>query len=137
MNASVNRRLAIVLVCVLLVTTTKPAMADDQIVSNTDVALIVAAIVAIGAGIGIGIYILARKAPSLTGCATSSADGLQLLNEGDSQTYMLTGAVSGIKSNDRVRVKGKKLKRASNHRQFLVEKVAKDFGVCKVQPATP
>jgi hypothetical protein len=137
MNASVNRRLAIVLVCVLLVTTTKPAMAQGKIVSNTDVALIVAAIVAIGAGIGIGIYILARKSPSLTGCASSGANGIQLMNESDHETYVLTGLVGGIKSDDRIRVTGKKLKGASNSRQFLVEKVAKDFGVCKVQPATP
>lgn len=137
MNASVNRRLAIVLVCILLVTATKPAIAENQIVSNTDVALIVVAIVAIGAGIGIGIYILARKSPSLTGCANSSPNGIQLLNESDHETYTLTGSVSGIKVGDRVRVNGKKLKRASSSREFLVEKLSRNFGVCKVQPATP
>ena len=99
---------------------------------------IVVIIVAVGAAIGVGAYFLIRKAPSITGCAVTSPNGLSLQNEGDQQTYMLIGDVANIKADTRVRVSGKKKKKdAGGKRDFLVEKLAKDYGSCKVLPGTP
>lgn len=129
------RRLTIVVLCVCLLTVNKPAKADS--LQNAAIAAAVGIAVA-GAAIGVGIYFLVRRPPSLTGCASTTANGLSLLNEADQQTYVLTGDTVTIKLNDRVRLSGKKKKRdATGSRSFLVEKVSKDFGPCKLQTATP
>ena len=119
-------------ICALLLTAaTKPANANS-IPTTSDVAWIGVGIAAIGAGIGIGIYYAVHHSHSLTGCAASGANGLQIESEGDQQTYVLVGEVAGIKSGERVRVSGKKSKPNTNSsRQFLVEKLSKDFGACK------
>jgi hypothetical protein len=64
-------------------------------------------------GIGIGVYFLLRS-PSITGCVASGPPGLSLQNEGDQQTYMLGGDVAGIKAGGRVRISGKKKKKAAS-----------------------
>lgn len=97
---------------------------------------------AIGAAAVIGvtvftIYHFSHRGHSLRGCVASSPGGLQLINEGDQQPYDLTGATATIKPGDRVRVKGKKIKSDPNHRQFVVEKLSKDYGACRATPATP
>jgi hypothetical protein len=126
-------------ICALLaaLAATKPATAQSGSLtlgpSKSDVVWIGVAIAAIGAGIGIGVYYAVRHNHSLTGCAISGASGLQLQSEGDQQSYALVGEVAGIKSGDRVRVSGKKEKsNAGAPRQFLVEKLGKDYGACKV-----
>jgi len=92
------------------------------------------------AAIGVTIYAIyhfSHRGRSLRGCAVSSPGGLRLINEGDQQPYDLTGATATIKPGDRVRVKGKKIKSDPNHRQFVVEKLSKDYGACRATPATP
>jgi hypothetical protein len=86
----------------------------------------------VSAGITIGVYAVVKHNHSVTGCARSSADGVELTSESDKQTYALIGEVAGIKSGNRVRVSGKKStdKSADTH-QFLVQKVSKDFGACE------
>ena len=130
--------IAKVAICALLVTAAAaPAAAqfqgDSLGISKSDTVWIGVAVAAIGAGIGIGIYYAVRHNHNLTGCAVSGANGLRLQNEGDQQSYALIGEVAGIKSGDRVRVSGKKGKNnAGAPRQFLVEKLGKDYGACKV-----
>jgi hypothetical protein len=103
----------------------------DEIQTKVDEAGI--AIGVAGAAIGIGIYLLIRHDHSLTGCAINGPNGLELYTEGNQQTYALIGDVAAIKSGDRVRVSGKKKKQvAGSNRPFLVEKLSKDFGPCKV-----
>jgi hypothetical protein len=127
-----------VAICALLMAAAaKPAKAQTGLSglgpSKSDVVWVGVAIAAVGAGIGIGIYYAARHNHSLTGCAVSGASGLQLQSESDQQSYALIGEVAGIKSGDRVRVSGKKGKsKAGAPRQFLVEKLGKDYGACKV-----
>lgn len=120
--------------CALLLTAATKSAKANNLPTSTDVAWIGVAIGAIGAGIGIAIYVAVHHSKhTLTGCASSAASGLQLQNEGDQQTYALIGEVSGIKSGDRIRVNGKKEKaNAGAPRQFLVEKLGKDFGACRV-----
>jgi hypothetical protein len=137
MNAGRNKILAKAVVCALLVTAaTKPAVAS--IPTNTDVAWIGIAIGAIGAGIGVGIYYAVHHNRSLTGCAASGPNGLELENHGDQQTYSLVGAVSAIKPGDRIRVSGKKVKKSTGpSSQFLVEQLSKDFGPCSAKRPMP
>jgi hypothetical protein len=130
-------QVAIVLVCVsLLAAAPMPAKAD-KIVSNGEIVGGIVGIAAAGVVIGVGAYYLLRKA-SITGCAVSDQNGLELRNESDRQSYMLTGATADIKAGDRVHLKGKKKKKdSSSEPKFLVERVAKNYGSCGATPTTP
>jgi hypothetical protein len=135
MRTGRNKFLAIAIVCALALTLVAPpeAQATTPIggVTKSDVVGIGIAVAAIGAGIGIVIYYAVHHNHNLTGCAVSGANGLELQNKGDQQTYALVGAVAGIKSGERVRVSGKKVKRtAGSTQQFLVEQLSKDDGAC-------
>jgi hypothetical protein len=89
-------------------------------------------IAAAGAAIGIGVYMAVNHGHSVTGCARSTQDGITLASDSDKQTYTLVGDVAGIMPGDRVRVSGKKSKQTSGGtRQFLVQKVSRDFGACE------
>jgi hypothetical protein len=136
MRAFVRRPLAACVVIAFLCATAKPAKATSLDNLALEISL---AIAATGAAIGIGIYVLVRQDQSITGCAVSNSTGLQLKTEGDSQTFGLMGDISSINAGDRVRVSGKKKKKkdAAGNRQFLVEKVSKHLGACKVAPANP
>lgn len=133
------------LVCALLIPApelaharkVRPIANNDQIVSNGQIAGVIIAIAAVGAAIGVGIYFAVRHNASITGCVASGPNGLQLANEGDSQTYSLMGVVASLKPGERVRVSGKKKKVAGVAHPFLVDKVKKDFGAYTAQPATP
>jgi hypothetical protein len=142
MKAGQNRILALALVCALAVTATESAGAQSSTpiggVTKSDAVWIVVAIAAIGAGIGIGIYFAVHHNQSLTGCAVSGTNGLELRNQGDQQTYALVGAVSAIKAGNRVRVSGKHVKKAPGPGpQFLVDHLSKDYGACPASLATP
>jgi len=104
---------------------------DTKIVSNGQIAGVAAGIAAAGAAIGIGVYYAVHHGHSLTGCTASGPSGLELVSEGDHERWALIGAVNHIRPGERVRVTGRKeQKDPPNSRQFLVEKVSKDFGPC-------
>jgi hypothetical protein len=134
LKSSLLRKLTALLLCASLFLLPKPAHADTL---KTDATEIIVAAVAIGAAIGIGIYFLVRQPPTLHGCVSSAPNSLILLNEGDQQPYDLIGDTAGVKVGERVKVSGKKKKDSSGKRYFLVEKLSKDYGACKVLPATP
>jgi hypothetical protein len=120
----------------LLVSATDTAKAQIG-VTRTQAGWIGVGVAAIGAGIGIGIFYAIHHGHSINGCALSGPSGLELQNRGDQQTYALIGEVAGIKPGDRVRVSGKKSKaNSAATRQFLVEKVSRDFGPCEVAHAS-
>lgn len=131
-----RRRIVLVLLlCLSMGFYTQPAEAQSPISQGQAVGILVA-IVAIGAAIGVGVYFLVRRPPSLTGCAVQGSSGLTLENETDHQVFMLIGDTANLKAGERVRVTGKKQKKdASGGRTFLVEKFNKDYGACKVSPA--
>jgi len=142
MKAKHGKIAAAVAVCALCATATVPGTAQSGTpiggVTKSDEVGIGVAIAVIGAGIGIAVYYAFHHGNSLNGCAVSGSGGLQVLNEGDGQTYVLTGQVADIKPGDRVRVSGKKQKvSGSGARQFVVEKLTRDYGVCEVQPSAP
>jgi hypothetical protein len=132
--------IAEVAACALLIAAIAPATAQSSTpiggVTKSDAVGIGVAVAALGVGIGIGIYYAVHHGHSLNGCAVAGSSGLELQNRGDQQTYALVGEVAEIKSGDRVRVSGKKVKQVGNGaRQFVVEKLTRDYGACKVQPA--
>ncbi|MGH9588249.1 MAG: hypothetical protein ACRD3F_14965 [Acidobacteriaceae bacterium] len=93
-----------------------------------------------GAAAGIGaITIFAiheHHTHTLKGCVESSAGGLRVTNEGDKRSYVLNGETGGLKAGERVRLSGHKAKGNATQRQFVVKKVSKDYGACRVSPAT-
>ena len=139
--------LARVMICVLVITSSESGQALRSHPSSTgfgftptkgEWAAAIAVIAAVGVGIGFGVYFAVHHGHSLTGCAATASDGLQLATDGGGQTYALGGDVAGIKAGDRVRVSGKKDKKAGGAVQtFEVSKLSKDFGPCKVMRATP
>jgi hypothetical protein len=138
LKSSLRHTLTTVLLCTsLLLLSSRPASAG--IPTKGQVVLIFVGVAAIGAAIGVGIYFAVhRNATSITGCAISGGGSLSLQHEGDQQTYTLLGDTAAVKPGDRIRVSGKKRKQyPSGNREFLVEKLAKDYGPCKVLPATP
>jgi hypothetical protein len=138
MKTGLRRLLAEVAVCALLVTATATARAQFgyKVTKGTE-AGVIAVLVAVGVGVGVGIYFAVHHGHALTGCAESGANGLELQGQGDRQTYALIGDIAAIKPGNRVRVAGKKEKRnAGGVQQFLVEKLAKDYGVCAAAPVT-
>jgi hypothetical protein len=121
----------------LILSADRPARA--QVLITNDAAKLVGITVglaAIGAGIGIGVYVAVHHNHILTGCISNAAGGLQLQNHGDQHTYTIVGEVSALKPGERVRVSGKKSKQKGNDpRQFLVEKLEKNYGACEVEHA--
>lgn len=89
--------------------------------------------------LGISLLLLPKLAPadSLCGCVSSAPNSLLLLNEGDRQTYDLLGDVTPVKAGQRVKVSGKKKKDTSGKRYFMVAKLSKAYGACKVSTAAP
>lgn len=128
-------------ICALLLTAaTSPESAHSSTpiggVTTSDAVWIGVAVAAIGAGIGIGVFYAVHHGHALNGCAVLGSDGLQLQNRGDGQIYALTGETAAVKPGDRVRVSGKKEKKNSGGpQQFLVEKLSRDYGSCKVEVA--
>jgi hypothetical protein len=139
MQSKVLVRAIALLLCLTLASPPKPAKADSLDFTK-DIVLISIGIAVIGAGIGIGIYYSIKHSHTLRGCAVAGPDGLELRNEGDQQTFKLLGITADVKAGDRVKVVGKKKKNGKNdtsNRTFLVEKLGRDYGPCKVMPATP
>jgi hypothetical protein len=98
----------------------------------------IAVVADVGVGVGFGIYFAVHHGHSLTGCAATSSDSLQLVTDGGNQTYSLGGDVAGVKAGDRVRISGKNDKKVgAAARSFVVSKLLKDFGPCKLAHETP
>lgn len=131
LHSSLRHQVAIVvLACASLLATPTPA-AGQKIVSNGEIAGVIAGIVVAGAVIGVGTYYLIHKRASITGCAVGNQNNVELRNDSDQQIYVLSGDLGAIKSGDRVQVKGKKSKDSSAGRSFLVEKLVRNYGPCK------
>ena len=135
MKSTLRFRFMVLLLCVTLLTGTTPAKADTL---QSDAHWIVAGIVIATAAIVVVVVLVIKRPPSIKGCAVSNQSALEVQNEGDQRTYMLIGDTANIKAGERVRVTGKKKKKdGSGSQTFVVEKLAKNYGACKVLPTTP
>jgi len=72
----------------------------------------------------------------ITGCVISREEGMTLTDEEDRKIYALSGDTTGIKSGDRMRLLGKKVKAKGPDKTLVgqAKDVIKDFGVCQPQP---
>jgi hypothetical protein len=131
MTGKIRKLFARIATCACLVFATGLAKAQtaDPDSSRFQIGLTSSAVL----GIGVGLYDAVHHSDSLTGCAVVTPDGLRMQSEGDQQTYSLVGQLTGINSGDRVRVSGMKVKpEPDSPLVFIVEKVVKDFGSCKI-----
>ncbi|HTV08975.1 MAG TPA: hypothetical protein VMD97_08040 [Candidatus Aquilonibacter sp.] len=137
MISPLQRKLTAIVLCLTVLFLT-PRHAESQIgPTKGQVTGIIIGIVAVGAAIGVGIFLILHRSPSVTGCTASQGDSLTLLSEADRQTYALSGDISGIRSGERVHVSGKKSKDSSGNHIFVVTKVGKDYGPCSAAQSLP
>ena len=119
-----------VLIVVLSAALGEPAAAESiQTAGDQLIAGIV--IVAVGAAMLTTFLILhhqRNKQRTITGCVSSVANGMSLKDEKDQKVYTLSGDATGMKSGERMTIEG----RRKNTLVFDVQKVTKDFGVCKI-----
>ena len=108
MKAGLRSILAVTGLIALGMSASTPARA--QIISNGEVAGVVAGIAGAGALIGVGVYYAVHHNPSVTGCAQQAAGGLQLQTDNSHETWALVGDLTSIKPGERVRVSGKRQK---------------------------
>jgi hypothetical protein len=88
---------------------------------------------AVGAG---AIYFMTHRASTITGCTEMADDGLRLTDDKSKRTLTILPGPADVKPGERVELKGKIEKRPAGHQNFVVKKVAKDFGECRPQAST-
>ncbi len=95
---------------------------------------LVAGIVVVSVGIGVGITLIVlhekHKTAAMTGCVAPGPAGMALTDEKDKRTYSLSGDPVGLKSGDRMTLEGK---RRGNGKMpiFEARAVVKDLGPCQ------
>jgi hypothetical protein len=76
---------------------------------------------------------------TLKGCVSTGLNGLQLEKDSNKRTYTLAGKTADVRAGDIVRLHGTRVKKHKDNPgnpEFLVEKVTKDYGPCKVLTAS-
>jgi hypothetical protein len=124
------RGVLIVVLCVALAT---PVKAQQKIgYGGPVVAPIVGAIAAVVVVVILAVHYSTKKR-AVTGCVNSAGSGMTITDEKDKQIYALSGNTTGIKSGDRMKLQGKKVKSkgADKTPVWEAKAVAKDFGVCQ------
>jgi hypothetical protein len=91
-------------------------------------AAIYGAAVGVAAAVGVGVYLIHRSHTSLTGCVQQTDHGLSLTAK-DGNNYELVNAPNEVKAQERLSLRGHKIKAASG-RTFRVDHVSKDHGAC-------
>lgn len=131
MRPGVRTWVAAVLVIALLGASAPSARAS--IPTGGQVVLIFVGVAVIGAAIGVGVYYAVRKTPVETGCVLDGTNG-RLLRTSDGTEFALAGETSGVRTGERLRVRGRRRKEANGRRVFAVQEVTKDFGPCPAAP---
>jgi hypothetical protein len=94
-------------------------------------------------GIAVGTIVLVEVHKShhtVKGCVTAGPDGLEVHNEGDQKVYALTGITANVKPGDIVKLNGDKEKHQKDSAgdvDFMIQKISRDYGPCKVALAAP
>jgi hypothetical protein len=141
------RLTALVLLAALFVNSLGQAVAGQErprpessgLGAKAGASLIVVALVGTFSGIGAGIYFAVQHAHTVKGCVIDNPNGL-LLQMQDGKTYVLLGATTNIKADERIKVTGtrrKKIPGLTDQPTFVVEKLDKVYGTCSVAPVTP
>jgi hypothetical protein len=144
MAQGLPRLLAPILICSLVIQAhaagpPRNHAALDGLGTTAKTTLVVAALIAAAAAIGVGVYFAIRQGHTVKGCVAAGSDGLVLQTEGG-QSFALLGASTGIKAGDRIKVTGsrkKKVNGVTDRQSFVVDKLDKDYGACAVSPVHP
>ena len=97
--------------------------------------------VAVIGGIAIGTVVLVHvhhAHHTVKGCVYAGSNGFEVKTD-DNKVYALSGDTLKVKEGDLVKFHGNKIKRAkgsTDDQTFLVEKINKDYGPCKL-PTVP
>jgi hypothetical protein len=117
----------------------RPRPASSGLGTKAIVTLSIATVVGIASGIGAGVYFAVRRAHTVKGCVIDDPNGLKLQLQ-DGKTFVLLGATTNIKADERIKVTGtrkKKIAGLTDEPTFVVEKLDKVYGSCSVAPVTP
>jgi hypothetical protein len=122
---------AILIVTLSLVLAT-PARAASL---ETEGDLIVLGIVVVSAAVAAAVTVLVlhqkHKNAAITGCVTSMTGGLNLIDDKDKRSYMLSGMPPGVKAGDRMTIEGRRRAGSGNTRIFEARSVTHDLGLCQ------
>jgi len=119
------------LIVVLSVALAAPARAESIQTAGRQIEVgIVAVSVVVGVLVAFLIVHYTHKKSAITGCVTSGANGLSLIDEKDKRTYTLSGDPVGVKPGDRMTLEGKR-KHTGKTLVFEARSVTKDFGACQ------
>jgi hypothetical protein len=122
-----------VLVVVMSVALTAPARADNLSTTGRNIVIgIVAVTAAVAVVITVVILHESRKDKIITGCVSSSANGISIADENNGRVYVLTGNTVGITPGERLRLKGKKAKPrdSAGTSIWVTTSVNRDLGAC-------
>jgi hypothetical protein len=117
----------------------RPRPESSGLGAKAGASLITVALVGTFSGIGAGIYFAVQHAHTVKGCVIDDPNGLSLQLQ-NGKTYVLLGATTNIKADERIKVTGtrrKKIPGLTDEPTFVVEKLDKVYGTCSVAPVTP
>jgi len=117
----------------------RPRPESSGLGAKAGASLITVALVGTFSGIGAGIYFAVQHAHTVKGCVIDDPNGLSLQLQ-NGKTYVLLGATTNIKADERIKVTGtrrKKIPGLTDEPTFVVEKLDKVYGSCSVAPVTP
>jgi hypothetical protein len=130
------------LAAVLLSGATAPQGCNQQSFGNIGPSTgeIVGAAVGVVAVVVIGTVVLVEVHNShhiVKGCVLAGPSGLQVQDMNNTHLYNVTGVTTGVKIGDVVRLHGNKQKKVKGEpdQGFVIQKIDKDYGACKVTPA--
>jgi hypothetical protein len=125
----------------LLSGTTAPYACTSQPQPSIAGSVVAASAILGGAVLGTVILVEVHKSHhTVKGCVIAGPNGLEVRNESDKETYALVGVTANTKVGDRVRLHGSKNKKGKNSasdRTFVVEKMSRDYGPCKLAAMAP
>jgi hypothetical protein len=102
-----------------------------------------AIVVGSAAAIAVGTIVLVEVHKShhtVKGCVTAGPGGFQVRNQGDQKVYGLTGVTADVKVGDIVKLNGNKEKNqkdSAGDEDFMIQKMSRDYGPCKLALAAP
>ncbi|MGA2459140.1 MAG: hypothetical protein ABSF85_16340 [Terriglobales bacterium] len=104
-----SKYVSVVLFIALGAALSTPARADSLKSNGNDIVIgVVAALAGVVVTVLVAVHYSKKRA--ITGCVVSRENGMSVTDEKDGQVYSLTGNMTGIKSGDRMKLRGKKAK---------------------------
>lgn len=107
--------------------------AADKLQTDADRGLALA-IVAVAAVVVVVVLVIhnANQKRTITGCVNTAQNGMTVTDEKDRRVYTLSGDAAGVKPNERMTLRLKKIKsKGSNNVTWETLKITKDLGACQ------